>query len=60
MSRSGSQGKWVASSITEKDVKELREVGYLAADVAHRLPAKKQVTPTPEPDKRVVFIPHFL
>ena len=60
MSGSGSQGKWVASSITEKDVKELREVGYLTADVAHRIPAKKQVIPTPEPDERLVFIPHFL
>ena len=49
MSGSGSQGKWVASSITEKDVKELREAGYLTADVAHRLPAKKQFIPTPEP-----------
>ena len=60
MSGSGSQGKWVASSITEKDVKELREAGYLTMDVAHRLPTKKQVIPTPEPDERVVFIPHFL
>nr|XP_040251756.1 protein WEAK CHLOROPLAST MOVEMENT UNDER BLUE LIGHT-like 1 [Aegilops tauschii subsp. strangulata] len=60
LERSGFQGKWVASSVTEKDVKELREAGYLAVDVAHRLPAKKQVIPTPEPGERVVFIPHFL
>ena len=60
MSGSGSQGKWVASSVTEKDVKELWEVGYLTADVAHRIPAKKKAIPTSEPGKRVVFIPHFL
>ena len=60
MSRSGSQGKWVASSVTEKDVKELPEAGYLTTDVAHSPPAKKQVNPTPEPGERVVFIPHFL
>ena len=28
--------------MTEKDIKELREAGYLSADVAHRIPAKKQ------------------
>ena len=60
MSGSGSQGKWVASSVIEKDVKELQEAGYLLADIAHRLPAKKQVIPTLEPDESVVFIPHFL
>ena len=60
MSGFGSQGKWVASSVTEKDIKELWEAGYLSADVAHRIPAKKQVIPTPEPVERVVFIPHFL
>ena len=60
MSGSGSQGKWVASSVTEKDIKELREVGYLSADSAHRIPAKKKVIPTLEPGERVVFIPHFL
>ena len=41
MSGSGSQGKWVASSVMEKDVKELREAGYLTADITHMLPAKK-------------------
>ena len=60
MARSGSQGKWMASSVMERNVKELREVGYLAANIAHRLSAKKQIIPTPEPNERVVFIPHFL
>ena len=46
--------------MTEKDIKELQEAGYLSADVAHRIPAKKQVIPTLEPGERVVFIPHFL
>ena len=60
MSGSGSKGKWEASSVTEKDVKELLGTGYLSADIGHRLPNKGQVTPTPEPGERVVFIPHFL
>nr|XP_045087525.1 fibrous sheath CABYR-binding protein-like [Aegilops tauschii subsp. strangulata] len=42
MSGSGSKGKWEASSITEKDVKELQVAGYLSTDIAHRLPAKDQ------------------
>nr|XP_040249487.1 neurofilament medium polypeptide-like [Aegilops tauschii subsp. strangulata] len=52
MSGFGSKGKWEASSVTEKDVKELRGAGYLPADIAHRLPNKGQVTPTPEPGER--------
>src|SRR3990170_8096619 len=60
MSGSGSKGKWEASSITEKDIKELWGAGYLSAEIAHRLPAKDQVVPTPEPGERVVFIPQFL
>nr|XP_040249546.1 DEAD-box ATP-dependent RNA helicase 28-like [Aegilops tauschii subsp. strangulata] len=42
MSESGSKGKWEASSVTEKDVKELWGAGYLPADIAHRLPNKGQ------------------
>jgi hypothetical protein len=60
MSGSGSKGKWEASSVMEKDIKELRGVGYVSAEIAHRLPTKDQVVPTPEPGERVVFIPHFL
>ena len=60
MAGSGSQGKWMVSSVTERNVKELREAGYLATEIFHRLPAKKQIIPTPEPNERVVFIPHFL
>lgn len=55
-----SQGKWMASSVTDRNIKELWEAGYLAADITHRLPAKKQIIPTTEPNERVVFIPHFL
>ena len=51
MSGSGSKGKWEASSVTEKDVKELREAGYLSAEIAHRLPAKEQVITTRGPAK---------
>src|SRR6266511_3894437 len=60
MTGSGSQGKWVASFVTEKDVKELRAARYLTVDIAHRLPAKEQVIPAPKPGERVVFIPRFL
>ena len=36
MSRAG--GKWMVSSVIEEDITKLREAGYLAADIAHRLP----------------------
>ena len=60
MSGSNPQGRWVVSSIQEEDIVKLREVGYLTADVQHRLPAPGQVIPTPEPNESVVFVPHFL
>ena len=50
----------MASSVMEGNIQELREAGYLAKEIAHRLPAEKQIVPTPEPNERVVFIPHFL
>ena len=50
----------MASSVKEKDITKLREVGYLAKEIAHRLPAKGQIVPTSEPHERVVFIPHFV
>ena len=48
----------MASSIQEEDITKLREVGYLTADIQHRLSALGQVIPTP--DESVVFVPHFL
>ena len=48
----------MASSV--KDITELREAGYLAKEIAHRLPAKGQIVPTPEPNERVVFLTHFV
>ena len=60
MSGSDHQGRWMASSITEEDIAKLREVGYLTADVKHRLPAPEQVIPTPETNESVVFVSHFL
>ena len=56
----GSQGKWVPSSVTEENIKELREARYFTMEIKHRLPGPAQVIPTPEPGERVVFIPHFL
>ena len=41
-------------------VKKLREAGYLAADIAHRLPNAGQIVPMPEPHERVVFLTHFV
>ena len=38
----------------------MREARYLTAEVSHRLPARGQVVPTPEPNESVVFISHFL
>ena len=60
MSGPNSQGRWVASSIQEEDIARLREVGYLSADIQHRLPPPGKVIPTPEPNESVVFVPHFL
>ena len=60
MAGSGSKGKWEASFVTEKDVKDLRSASYLSTNIAHRLPDKDQVVPTPGPGKRAVFITHFL
>ena len=57
MSGSGGQGKWMVSSVKEEDITKLWAVGYLAKEIAHRLPAEGQVVPTLEPTKRVVFIP---
>ena len=48
------------SSVTEEDIKKLREARYLTAEISHRLPARGQVIPTPEPNESVVFISHFL
>ena len=50
----------MVSSVTEGHIKKLRKARYLASDIAHRLPEKGQLIPTPRPHKRVVFFPHFL
>ena len=46
----------MASSVKKKDIKKLRDVEYLAKEVTHRLPAKGQIVPTPEPQEKVVFV----
>ena len=43
---SGEGGKWMTSSVKEKDIKKLWDAGYLAKEIAHRLPAKGQIFPT--------------
>ena len=50
----------MASSVKKKDIKELREAGYLGKEIIHRLPAKGQIVPTPEPHERVMFLTHFV
>ena len=50
----------MVSSVTKKNITKLREAGYLAADIAHRLPDAGQIIPTPEPHERVVFLLHFV
>ena len=57
---SGGQGKWMVSSVKDKDIAQLRAAGYLARGIAHHLPTKGQVIPTPKPNERVVFLPHFV
>ena len=49
----------MVSSVTEEDITELWAAGYLAKEIAHCLPTEGHVVPTPKPNERVVFIPHF-
>ena len=50
----------MASYVTEENIMKLREAGYLAADITHRLPGAGQIVPTPEPHERDVFLTHFV
>jgi len=50
----------MAFSVTEEDITKLRVAGYLAANVAHMLPAEGQITPTPKSRERVVFLSHLI
>ena len=50
----------MAYSIKDKDIKKLREAGYMAPEITHRLPAKGQIVHTPEPQERVVFLSHLV
>ena len=50
----------MASTVKEEHIAKLRAAGYLAADIAHRLPDAGQIIPTPEPHKRVMFVAHFV
>ena len=50
----------MASTVKEEHIAKLRSAGYLSGDIAHRLPDKGQLIPTPRPHERVVFLPHFL
>ena len=50
----------MASIVKEKNIASLRAAGYLDADIAHRLPNGGQVTPTPGPHERVMFLAHVV
>ena len=50
----------MVSSVMEENIAKLREAGYLATDIAHRLPDAGKIIPTPGPHKRVVFLAHFI
>ena len=50
----------MASIVKEEHVMKPRAAGYLAADIAHRLPDAGQIIPTPEPHEKVVFLAHFV
>ena len=56
----GSNGKWEASTVTDPDIRDLKQAGYLPTNVFHRAPEKNQVIPTPKAGERVVFVPHFI
>ena len=47
------------SSVTEEDIKKLREARYLTAEISHRLPLRGQAVPSPKPNESVVFVSHF-
>ena len=48
------------SSVMEEDIQKLREARYLTAEISHRLPARGQAVPSPEPNENVVFVSHFI
>ena len=50
----------MVSSVTEVNITKLREAGYLAADITHRLPDAGQIITAPAPHERVVFLTHFV
>ena len=60
MSGSDLQGQWMPSSVTEEDVRKLRDARYLTGEISHRLPTQGQVIPTPKLGESVVFMSHFL
>ena len=50
----------MASTVKEEHIMKLRAAGYLAADIAHRLPDAGQIIPTRGPHERVMFLAHFV
>jgi hypothetical protein len=53
-------GKWEVSTVTDKDIRELKDAGYIPANIFHRAAEEGQAIPTPKQGERVVFVPHFI
>jgi len=60
MSSSDLEGQWMPSSVTEEDVRKLRDARYLTGKISHRMPAQGQAIPAAQAGESVVFASHFL
>ena len=50
----------MASTVQEKDIKRLREAGYLAKKIGHRLPPEDRSSLLRSPTRESCFFPHFV
>ena len=57
MSGSNLQGRWMPSSVTEEDIKKLREARYLTAEISHGLLLKGRSSPLPNPTRVSYLFP---
>ena len=55
MSGSGAGGKWMASSVKKKDIKELWEARYVAKEIIHRLRPKDRSSLPQSPMRGLCF-----
>ena len=57
MSGSNLQGRWMASSVTEEDIKKLREARYLTAETRTGCLLKGRSSPLPNPTRVSYLFP---